>query len=165
MKKFILIMLALCSAIVFCSCGADDNKQPYIPKDAQTPNPVKTVESIKAINSAVGCAMRVPDEKTVENETFHVISGTSDMVLGEYTFTFGGEKYVFRAAKTDDDISGVYTDGGTLGALAVVGADVIPEEVSGGGYWARWFDGAMQYVLYSGSAGYAQFIDVYYSLR
>lgn len=165
MKRFILIMLALCSAIVFSACGADDKKQPYIPKEAEVPNPVQTVESLKAINSSVGCAMRVPDEKTVTDEKFHVISGTSDAVLGEYTFVLDGTKYVFRAAKTEDDITGVHVGSGTLGSLAVAGADVIPEEVSTGGYWARWFDGMMQYVLYSSSATYAQFIDVYYSLR
>lgn len=107
----------------------------------QIPNPMTDVSSIEDINSAVGCSMK--NIESASDESYTVL--TEGTKLGQYEFFIDNAKYTLRAAKTAEDLSGVYTSEGLLGEL--VEADTV-KDCGDGAFYEKWFDGDMQYSLY-----------------
>ena len=107
----------------------------------EIPNPMTDVSSIDDINSRIGCSMK--NIEGASDESYSVF--TMDTELGQYEFFIDNAKYTLRAAKTTDDLSGVYTSDGLLGDL--VEPDSVTE-CDDGTYYEKWFDGDMQYSLY-----------------
>lgn len=141
----------LAVSCVSCSAGkvgrpADDSSVPESSASTgegtnQIPNPLTEVASVDDINSRIGCSIK--SLESAESESYVVIAGETE--LGQYSFSVDGAEYTLRAAKTADDISGVYTSNGTLGDFAE--PDSITE-CDDGTYYEKWFDGDMQYSLY-----------------
>ena len=150
----------LAVSCVSCSAGKnnDSSSESSVPESAassggennQIPNPLSEVDSVDDINSRIGC--RIKNMESAESESYVVISGETE--LGQYTFSVDGAEYTLRAAKTTDDISGVYTSDGTLGDTAE--PDSITE-CDDGAYYEKWFDGDMQYSLYGTGTTAADF--------
>lgn len=115
------------------SSGSEENNQ--------IPNPLTDVSSVDDINSRIGCSIK--NIESAESESYVVIAGETE--LGQYSFSVDGAEYTLRAAKTTDDISGVYTSSGVLGDIAE--PDTITD-CDDGTYYEKWFDGDMQYSLY-----------------
>ena len=107
----------------------------------QIPNPMTDVSSVEDINSRIGCSMK--KFEGAADESFTVF--TMGTELGQYDFFIDDAKYTLRAAKTTEDLSGVYTSEGLLGDL--VEPDVI-KDCGDGAFYEKWFDGDMQYSLY-----------------
>lgn len=128
----------------------------------QIPNPILERESLDAVNEATGAAMKRPDGLTVEEESYSTIE-SGEVVLGQYSFTYNGVQYTLRAAKTQEDISGVWQDSQTLGDAA--DGEATAMETEDGGLWSRWFDGDVQYSLYAQGAAADDFTAVYDALR
>ena len=122
---------------------ADDAIRPLI----GLANPMREVESIDDINSAVGCDMRRPDG--AEDEEYFVIWTVSPM--GDYRFSLAGRRYCLRAAKTEEDITGVYVSDGTLTEALGGRSGAEPVMIEGHSFM-RVFRGDMQYALYSDDA-------------
>lgn len=138
MKKLVAVVLATMLLIcLFAGCGG---------KNEQMINPMVSYDSVAKINEAVGC--NIKPVTGAENELFFVTSGT----LAEYRFDLDKNDYCIRAAKEKGDITGVYGPEGTLGESVESGTDVTPTDIGYSGSWARWFDGEMQYTVYSSSA-------------
>ena len=108
------------------------------------PNPIVSYQSLDEINAVVGCALVAPADYSITDETYSVIGGT----VAEYTFLMDGLRFTVRAARTTDDISGIYVGDGTA-------SDLIPADdpyaivEANGGLYTRWFLGGMQYSLYA----------------
>ena len=88
-----------------------------------------------------------PLDRQILRTEGRLITLKSETVLQLETFTADGKAYTLRAAKTTDDISGIYLEGEALGACAdKENTDALFWKE---GCWARWFDGEMQYSLFS----------------
>ena len=121
-------------------------------------NPIRELSSLAEVNEAVGCNMVHIGAMGVEEKGFRIIE-TDDLTIGEYEFAVNGTDYCLRAGRSSDDISGIYSGGKTAGMLideeAGVGKD--GTAVTTEGRVSRWFDGDMQYTLYSSNADEAVF--------
>lgn len=122
MIKYISLML--CLACLLTGCAGEP--------EMGVVNPMKEMASLDDINAAAGTEIQKPQAFRITNEEFFIIN--SDVPVADYRFSIGDAKYTFRAAKTYDDISGVYGDAERL---------------------TRWYKGDVQYSLYvqNGSDG------------
>lgn len=126
-------------------------------------NPMQKQDSLETVNEIIGCRMQEPAGYAVENASYYVYNVTPKM--GQYKFTVDGIEYTLRAAKTTDDISGVYYKGMTLGAYADENAKAEKTTVFlDDGMWTRWFDGEMQYSLWSSQQN-AESTEVFFGVR
>lgn len=115
-------------------------------------NPMRAVESVGDINSAVGCNIHAPEG--AEDEKFFVFR--IDPPLGDYRFTLNGRHYCLRASRTEDDITGVYVSNGTLTEAAGASREIGPVMIEGNCF-TRFFRGDMQYALTSSDAELGEF--------
>lgn len=144
MKKVIVTVLALALAfgVTACSSQKKTEPEPELPM-AGMPNPVMEKESLEEINEAAGTKLVHPPVMGATDEVFIVIN--SDPVIAEYHITINGVPYLCRAARTEEDITGVYLDEGTLGEKVADG-----ESTNAGGYSiTKWFADGVQYVIYT----------------
>ena len=134
------------------------------PEDAaQLPSPITPQDSLDAVNAAAGSAMKQPAGLTATEESWSTIDSGDGLILGQYEFTCNGAHYTLRAAKTTGDISGVWQDSKTLGNTAET--DMPDMTTAEGAHWSRWFDGEMQYSLYSADTDAAAFETVRDALK
>lgn len=111
-------------------------------------NPITVQDSLAAVNAAVGCDLERPEEFTVTDERFSTID--ADVKIGQYEFTLNGAAVTVRAAATQQDISGVWQDGKTLGDFADASGKGKNYTLSADSFcWARWYDDGFQYSLYA----------------
>ena len=160
LKLYKFAAAALAAGLLLLAVGCS-KKEPAA--EQQIANPVAEQQSLEAANNAAGTHLVQAEGAT--GEQFSTISG--DPVVAQYQFTLDGQEYTFRAAKTTQDISGVWEEGKTLGDRA--------DELSGSGsvfvmagedfHWARWFDGEVQYSLYTGEMDANTFADVELALH
>jgi len=173
MKKIFAVIIAAMLAMSLCACGgnketetttetlaettvAETTAEAVAPETVGVANPMVEVKSVDELNAAVGCKLAAVEGATAE--TFFVIGGD----LAQYTFTLNKAEFTLRAAQEGGDISGVYdTEGGSLGHNVSDGEPVAPTPTSLGGYWARGFEGDMQYCLYSADATSDEFLSAY----
>lgn len=117
--------------------------------NTQLPNPITELDSLDAVNEAIGSAMKRPADLELTEESWSTIDDET-MHVGQYIFTYNGGTYTLRAAKDTGDISGVWQNGTTIGNGRE--GDVTAITTEDGGIWSRWFDGEMQYSLYAEGA-------------
>lgn len=153
MKRFIVIFLVL-ATVLAAGCVKKHAPHELTPEEqADIADPRAELTSIDQVNAA--CGAKILRLETATNEVFAIIAG--EYMLGEYSFTAGGADYVLRAAKTEEDITGVEA----IGALPEAGSKGEVEPTAfGGGVWSRWFDGEVQYTLVSENADIEQFAAV-----
>ena len=154
-KRIAALAAAALLAVSCVSCSAgknnDSSSESSVPdgvmgnagkeENNEIPNPMTDVSSIDDINSRIGCSMK--NIEGASDESYSVF--TMDTELGQYEFFIDNAKYTLRAAKTTDDLSGVYTSDGLLGDLVEV--DTV-KDCGDGAFYEKWFDGDMQYSLY-----------------
>lgn len=154
-KRIAALMSATLLAVSCVSCSAEKIDLPddesSLPdgvmgnagkeENNQIPNPLTDVNSVEDINSRIGCSIKNIEGATDENYTVF----TMETELGQYEFFIDEAKYTLRAAKTESDLSGVYTSDGLLGDLVNAGTIT---ECDDGTYYEKWFEGDMQYSLY-----------------
>ena len=161
MKRVYKIAAAVLAAGLLLLAVGCSKQEPAA--EQQIANPVTEQQSLDAANKAAGT--HLVQTEGAADEQFSTISG--DPVVAQYQFTLDGQEYTFRAAKTTQDISGVWEEGKTLGDRA--------DDLSGSGsvfvmagedfHWARWFDGEVQYSLYTGEMDANAFADVELALH
>lgn len=139
-KKAGAIAVALVLIFLFASCKQERN--------SQIPNPIVEVKGSEDFQP-LGVVLTAPQGG--EDTRYSIIAET----IAQIQFTLDGRAYTYRAAKTMDDVSGVYetfdaaksyelTLGGELVAISV-------STISGGdgGALARWSYGETSYTLYT----------------
>lgn len=102
MKRMMSALVALCLAL-FCGCtrAPREGQQPQDEPIAQIPNPVVEVDGPEAFES-LGFSVDAPEG--AENVRYSIIADQ----LAQVNFTLAGREYTYRAADTEDDITGVY---------------------------------------------------------
>ena len=164
MKRVFSIVMtaALCfGALTACSTAKDptpavseimtaDTAESGEGENAQIPNPWTDCTSLDELNAAAGTALHVPTGlEGVSDENFAYLTDDA-YTLAQYGFSYNGAEYTLRTAPTQEDISGVYQDGQTLGALDTQDNDILTTDENA--LWSRWFDGDTQYSLYAVNA-------------
>ena len=107
-------------------------------------NPVTELDSLAALNEAIGGHLCKPGVMGVTDEQFLLIDG--GIRVADYTFTVGGTLFSLRcSAEKTEDISGLYFDG----TAAFSGAATEDASFSSDATWkaARWLSEGLQYVL------------------
>lgn len=159
MKKTFAIILALIMILGLCACGSTGGSVPAKP-EADTPqedpakevsagmaSPITEYASLDEINSIMGSRLSTPGVAGAEDVCYLIID-CDDYSIAEYQFKVNGNLFSERcaaAAGPDIDISGVWTDGGTVfedsegGELEFASSDEYK--------CARWFTVDGQYVL------------------
>lgn len=139
-KKAGAIVVALVLIFLFASCKQEPG--------AQLPNPVVEVKGSEDFLT-LGIVLTAPQE--AQDARYSIIAKTTAQIQ----FTLGGLACTYRAAKTTDDISGVYDplDAAKAYDLTLSG-ETIPISVStisggDGGALARWSYGETSYTLYT----------------
>lgn len=115
----------------------------------QLPNPFTDRSSLDEVNEIIGSAIKRPADLELTNESWSTMDD-GETALGQYNFTYNGGSYTLRASGTQQDISGIWQNGTTLGNGRE--GDVEAMTTEEGGIWSRWFDGEMQYSLYAEGA-------------
>ena len=117
MKKVISIVVALVLIFVFASCKkvvSESVAATAAPVAAATPEPAESPEvsaqipnPIAEVNGSADFASLgfiITPYQTADSVSYSIIGGTVAQII----FTLTGETYTYRAAKTTEDISGVY---------------------------------------------------------
>jgi len=143
MKKIITILMALIMIFSLAACGEKKEEKKDEPVISGVPNPNVSYNSLEEINKIVGCKLAGTGAMGTSDESYTVISEK----IAQYCFTIGGAEYTYRAAKTTDDICGIYYNEGTAFS-AIEPAEKLTVLALGEGMVGRWFDGEMQYSLY-----------------
>ena len=156
MKKLVAILLCLMMVLSLAACGkeaaapTEDNgeatgNEPTA--DVGMANPWVELESVEALSMAAGIEMRLPGVMGITDVHARLLE-TEDAKLAELQFSVNGMKYVLRASaeRLNEDISGVYLDGGETAFAARQDKDdaiVITADMK----LARWYNVNGQYVL------------------
>lgn len=149
MKKIFALSAALllCAALAAgCAVGSNGGLAPS-ESPVQIPNPVTEVESAEAF-ADLGVSIDAP--QNAGDVSYSIIGGT----VAQVDFTLDGHAYTYRAAKGEEDISGVYETFAEE-ALSVnwefeakgVSADIKTAE--GGGRLATWYEAGATYSLWT----------------
>ncbi len=164
MKKGISILVALVLIFVFASCkkvaseSAVSTTAPaatatHVPSaspeaSAQIPNPIVEVDG-SADFASLGFI--ITPYQSAENVRYSIIGGT----VAQIDFTLDGESYTYRAAKTTDDISGVYATFDASQPFDLEGPDfmlnISVKTINGGadGALATWAYDGINYSFYT----------------
>jgi len=135
----LLTLLALVFALLACTGTHNTDGGNDV---TGIPNPMVSYAGLADLNGVVGSRLEKPAEESVADEAFYVIGGD----VADYRFTADGVSYTYRAAKTADDISGIWTENGTVFAEEPLSAS--PSAYEGEGFVTmRWLSDGVQYVL------------------
>ena len=117
MKKVLSIVVALVLIFVFASCkkvASESVAATSTPVAAATPEPAESPEAsaqipnpIVEVNGSADFAhlgFIITPYQTADSVSYSIIGGTVAQII----FTLTGETYTYRAARTTEDISGVY---------------------------------------------------------
>ena len=112
-----------------------------VTEETEEENPIEELDSLEELNEKIGANLKQPGVMGVTDESFQIFhANTYDMAI--YEFSVNGISYSLHYAVTDIDISGVYTDTGSI----FDNSDELyyeDEECKA----ARYFDGDAQYSL------------------
>lgn len=164
MKKAFPIFCAAVLALSLAACGAKEEAETVTVTRSMeyAVNPVRDMSSLEDVNRVVGTEIKRPAGE-VSGEMFSVIDGK--IMIAQYDFVRGAAAYCLRAAKTREDISGYYTEKGTLGDV-YANVELSKPVSTGDSLWFRWFDGDVQYsLLATGDVKEADFMGIVDSVR
>ena len=159
MKKIVAILIALSLLFAFASCKpaagstTEATSAPAAtatPEPAsQIPNPIVEVEDSTDFDPL---GFVITPHQQAESVSYSIISNT----IAQIIFTLDGETFTYRAAKTTDDISGVYeTFDPQPQTLDLEGpgftVSVLVQTINGGadGALAKWTFEDVQYTFYT----------------
>lgn len=149
MKKLIAILLSLAFVCCLAACTPPPEEEDTSAEDLASgmPSPITETGSLEELCETAGFSMVKPEGCEITDEAFALIDGEPQ--IAEYSFTADGKEAFIRFAKTglETDISGIYTDGGTLFENSVtetqyIGNDELKAQ--------RWFtvDGEFIFAVY-----------------
>ena len=159
MKKTVAILFALSLLLALASCkpadpsAAEATNTPVATSSpepaAQIPNPIVEVEDSTDFDPL---GFVITPHQQADSVSYSIISDT----IAQIIFTLDGETFTYRAAKTTDDISGVYEAFDPLPqSLDLEGpgftVSVLVQTINGGadGALAKWTFEDVQYTFYT----------------
>ena len=126
----------------------------------QVVSPYTDYSDISSVNEAAGTVIKESTLSDITEVGYNTIDNVS-FLIAQYSFDYNGISYTVRAAKTEDDISGIYVEDGTISAKA---ADETIIEIDGT-YFVRWFENGIQYNLFASDTNSEAFNLVYESVK
>ncbi|MEA4869492.1 MAG: hypothetical protein VB062_02505 [Christensenella sp.] len=159
MKKIVTTVIAILLIFAFASCkkvadtAAQQSAVPAAPTSpqqaAELPNPIVEVEDSTDFDPL---GFIITPHQQAESVSYSIISNT----IAQIIFTLDGETFTYRAAKTTEDISGVYETFDPLPqSLDLAGpgftVTVQVQTINGGadGALAKWSFEDVQYTFYT----------------
>lgn len=141
MKK---IWLLLGVAVLLLGCAKQENQKGPVRPEAtkeEVPDPMTEVEGAQAF-AKVGADIEAP--AGAEDARYYIIAER----IAEIQFMQNGVQYSYRAARTEENVTGMRTETQELeDARAVVGSREIPIQIAGNSYVAIWRWGDISYGL------------------
>lgn len=126
----------------------------------QVVSPYTDYSDISSVNEAAGTAIKESTLSDITEVGYNTIDNVS-FLIAQYSFDYNGISYTVRAAKTEDDISGIYVEDGTISSKT---ADETIIEIEGT-YFVRWFENGIQYNLFASDTNSEAFNLVYESVK
>lgn len=126
----------------------------------QVVSPYTDYSDISSVNEAAGTAIKESTLSDITEVGYNTIDNVS-FLIAQYSFDYNGISYTVRAAKTEDDISGIYVEDGTISSKT---ADETIIEIDGT-YFVRWFENGIQYNLFASDTNSEAFNLVYESVK
>lgn len=126
----------------------------------QVVSPYTDYSDISSVNEAAGTAIKESALSDITEVGYNTIDNVS-FLIAQYSFDYNGISYTVRAAKTEDDISGIYVEDGTISSKT---ADETIIEIDGT-YFVRWFENGIQYNLFASDTNSEAFNLVYESVK
>jgi hypothetical protein len=158
MKKFATIFMALLLALALVSCAeAAPSAVAITPTPAVTASPEPTAALPNPVVEVEGSAeffdlgFIIAPHQQADSAVYSIIGGT----LAQIVFTLDGETFTYRAAVTNDDISGVYETFGAPQPLDLEGpgftVSVLIRTIGNGenGALAQWHYEDVEYSFYT----------------
>ena len=176
MKKVLSIVVALVLIFVFASCkkvASESAAATSTPAAAATPEPAESPEAAAQIPNPIvevdgsadfaSLGFIITPYQTADSVRYSIIGGTVAQII----FTLTGETYTYRAAKTTEDISGVYETFDESQPFDLEGPDftlsISVRTINGGanGALATWTYDGINYSFYTpDSTDYEEMTDV-----
>ncbi len=126
----------------------------------QVVSPYTDYSDISSVNEAAGTAIKESTLSDITEVGYNTIDNVS-FLIAQYSFDYNGISYTVRAAKTEDDISGIYVEDGVISSKT---ADETIIEIDGT-YFVRWFENGVQYNLFASDTNSEAFNLVYESVK
>lgn len=104
MKSIFKVLLIMMMSICLFACS-NTNEQTEEAK-ADMINPMVVYDSLEEINKKVGVNLVTSKVADLESESYQIINDE----IAEYDFTVNDCRFIFRGAKKQEDISGIYID-------------------------------------------------------
>lgn len=152
MRRFLSLLLTAALLLTAVACGGKTTGKEDDPaQTAQIPNPVVVVDSEDVISQQLGISLRAPDGAE------GVIASVIDGSLGQIDFTFEGERFTWRAAFSEEDISGVFETFSETEQAVDIDAEnyavsVRCRFIEGGGVLYSFTNNGCQYTMYAPDA-------------
>ena len=147
MKKLLAVVLSLSMLFCFAACGAKPAKEAPGAQDPGfvpgVPSPLTEYESLDALNAVLGTRLCSPGVMGVTDHVYQTID-CDDYMIAEYRFAVNGYDCVFRCAGVTTDISGIWSQDGTIFDHEFPGGEIeyaYTDEIKA----ARWFNTDGQY--------------------
>ncbi len=176
MKKVFSIVIALVLIFVFASCkkavsesaaSATPDQTTITPEVSATPEPAAQIPNpiVEVDGSAdfASLGFIITPYQTADSVQYSIIGGT----VAQIVFTLVGETYTYRAAKTTEDISGVYETFDESQPFDLEGPDftlnIAVKTINGGanGALAEWTYEDVRYSFYTpDSTSFEEMTDV-----
>lgn len=123
MKKITAVIIAAIMIVSFSACAKPGNEDASASEEdsvmndggiAGMPSPMNEVASLDELGEKAGCSLVKPEGVELSDESFCIID--AEPQIAQYMFTVGGVRCTLRfaAAGIENDISGIYTEDGTL---------------------------------------------------
>ncbi len=168
MKKLIIFLLCASLLASFAGCAANGGDSAETTA-ATTENEfekydIRAYGSLDELNAVLGTDIVRPDSMNPSSEQFNTMN-IDGVLVAQCEFVIAEGSYIIRAAKSQAHISGYHYGDDLIEATVTDGTDVPPTVISeAGGVWARWFEGDVQYLMYTAN-GFEEIFNTLYEIE
>ena len=150
MKVYKIFSCLMASSLLLLAGCNNDNRYEYPSLPAEkVEEKEEKINSLEELNKIIGCSIIHPEGYRLSDESYSLIT-RGNLQMGEYTFTADYIEYTLRVGKTHEDLFYIIYGDYTLGQQAdILGSDNAILSSEGEFVWSRWYDGDMQYSLFT----------------
>ena len=142
-KRIVLSAVAaalLCAVLLLSGCESD-----FFGGYNSLVHSMEPKSSVAEINEELDVNLKTPSG--ILFPEYYVIRMSENVHVGQVSFRYGGKEYLFRAGRTQGDISGMWVNGAALGTTIDPAQEYEAQVLPDGTMWSRWYVGDVQYFL------------------